>query len=393
MLELIDVRTLALSTAFMLMLMTVVMVLYQVQRKVYQGFNLWVWAQSLFALGFLIQGTRDFLPDIIAIIVGNGLLMAGFIFARRGYRKFFDRRPYNQRGDIIVPILSIVLLLVFTYWQDRVDIRSAILAFAICWMSFRSAWELSIGITKEMRAGAWFGAIFFWISVLVTAYRGFVAITRPEEIDIFASSWTNVSLFLFAVLIVMASSFSILMMTSTRLELELKSAQAEMALLAHTDHLTGLYNRRYFMEYAQREFIRARRFNQSVSILFADLDRFKKINDSYGHTIGDKVMARVGEIIQLHVRQIDLSARFGGEEFIVLLIQGSIETMPNIAERIRKAIETDTLDMNGQQIPFTISIGATSLQPDDRSIQDVIDRADKALYSAKKNGRNQVQIS
>ena len=147
------------------------------------------------------------------------------------------------------------------------------------------------------------------------------------------------------------------------------------------------------MEYAHREFIRARRFNQSVSILFADLDHFKEINDTYGHTIGDNVLKRTGEIIQAHVRQVDLSARFGGEEFIILLIQGTVETIPNIAERIWKAIETDTLKVDDQQIPYTISIGVTSLQPKDKSIQDVIDRADEALYLAKKNGRNQVQIN
>jgi diguanylate cyclase (GGDEF)-like protein len=392
-LELIDVRTLALSTAFMLMLMTVVMVLYQAQRKVYEGFNLWVWSQSMFALGFLIQGTRDFLPGLISIIGGNGMIMAGFIFARRGYRKFFNRHPFNQYDDVIVTALSIILLFVFSYWQDRVNIRSAILAFAVCWMSLRTAWELSIGITKEMRSGAWFGAIFFLIAGLITAYRGFVAITHPEQVDIFVSSWANVSVFLFAVLLVTASSFSILMLTSTRLEMELKSAQEEMELLAHTDHLTGLYNRRYFMEYAQREFIRARRFNQSVSILFADLDYFKEINDKYGHRIGDKVLKRTGEIIQSHVRQVDLSARFGGEEFIILLIQGTAETMPNVAERIWKAIEADILEVDNQQIPYTISIGVASLQAKDKSVQDVIDRADTALYHAKKSGRNQVQMS
>ena len=393
MLELIDIRTLALSTSLILMLLAVVMVLYQAQRKVYRGFNSWVWSQIMFALGFLLQGTRDFLPGLIFILGGNGAIFAGFIFARRGYRKFFNRKPFSQHDDVIIPMLAIVLLMIFTFWQDRLNIRTVIVSFAVCWMSLRIAWELSIGISKEMKAGAWFGAIFFVMAGVITANRGFTAIAHPAQADIFYPSWINVSVYMFAILLVSASTFSSIMLTSTRLEMELKSAQEEMALLAHTDHLTGLYNRRYFMEYAQREFVRARRFNQSVSILFADLDHFKEINDTYGHTIGDNVLKRVGEIVQSQVRQVDLSARFGGEEFIILLIQGTVETIPNIAYRIWKTIEDDTLEVDDRQIPYTISIGVTSLQPEDTSIQDVIDRADEALYRAKENGRNQVQLS
>ena len=393
MLNLIDIRTLALSSALTLMLLAVVMILYQAQRKVYRGFNSWVWAQSMFALGFLLLGARDLLPSFVPIIGGNGAILAGFVFARRGYRKFFSRQSFSQFDDIIIPTLSLVLLIIFTYWQDQLSYRTATVSLGVCWMSFRTTWELSVGITKEMRAGAWFGAIFFGVAGMMTAARGIAAITHPEQADVFISTWTNVSVYLFAILLVTASTVAAIMLTSTRLEMELKAAHEQMELLAHTDLLTGLYNRRYFMEYAQREFIRARRFNQSVSILFADLDRFKKINDTYGHAIGDDVLKRVGKVIQSHVRQVDLSARLGGEEFIILLIQGRGESLPNIAERLRHAIEKDTLEVNGQQIPYTISIGVTSLQPEDKSIQDVIDRADEALYRAKKNGRNQVQIS
>ena len=92
------------------------------------------------------------------------------------------------------------------------------------------------------------------------------------------------------------------MLTSTYLEMELKSAQDQMELFANTDLLTGLYNCRHFIESAQREFFRARRFNHTASVLFADLDRFKKINDTYGHSAGDAVLNRVGKIITSHVR-------------------------------------------------------------------------------------------
>ena len=104
------------------------------------------------------------------------------------------------------------------------------------------------------------------------------------------------------------------------------------------------------------------------------------------------VLKRVGEIIQSHVRQVDLSARLGGEEFIVLLIQGNENTNLTVAERIRKAIEDDIFELDTHQIRYTISIGVAALLPGDDSIQEVISRADEALYQAKENGRNQVNI-
>jgi len=205
----------------------------------------------MFAIGFLLLGTRGLLPGLIYIIAGNGALLAGFFFARQGYRKFFDRQPFTQRDDIIVPLLVVILLTIFTYWQDRIDIRTMAASFGACWMSLRIAWELSTGIAKEMRAGAWFGAAFFWLAGLITLTRGFTAIAQPEQVEFFLPSWTNVSIYIFAIFVIAASTFTSLMLTSTRLEMELRNAQTELEMLAHTDHLTGLNNRRYFVETAQ----------------------------------------------------------------------------------------------------------------------------------------------
>ena len=165
-----------------------------------------------------------------------------------------------------------------------------------------------------------------------------------------------------------------------------------MKLLANTDSLTGLYNRRYFTESAQRDFIRARRFNHSASVLFADLDHFKDINDTYGHSVGDAILIRTANIIHANVRQVDLSARLASEEFILLLIQSTENTILNAAERIKKAIEEDNFELDGHQINYTIIIGVAALCPDDISIQDLIDRADASLYRSRQNRRNQVQM-
>ena len=187
-----------------------------------------------------------------------------------------------------------------------------------------------------------------------THFRGITATTQPDQIEFFIPSWTNVSVYSFAIFLAAASTFTSIMLTSARPEMELKSTREQMKLLANTDSLTGLYNRRYFTESAQRDFIRARRFNHSASVLFADLDHFKDINDTYGHSVGDAIL--------------------------------------NATERIRKAIEEENFELDGHQINYTIIIGVAALCPDDKSIQDLIDRADAALYRSRKNGRNQVQM-
>lgn len=392
MLELIDIRTLAIGSVLILVILALVMILYQTQRKTYRGFRSWVWAQGMFALAYLAFGTRDILPDIFSIVLGNGMALTGFFFARQGFRKFFDRQPYTQRDNIIIPVFAILLLTLFTFQQNRVDIRMIVVGLSVAWMSFRIAYELFTGIPVEMRGGAWVGAVIFALAGIIALFRGITAMMHPEQVSFFSPTLTNISIYILAIFVGIASTFSAIMLTSTRLELELKTAQQQMELLAHTDPLTGLYNRRYFVESAQREFVRARRFKHTASVLFTDLDHFKQINDTYGHSVGDAVLTRVGKIISAHVRQVDLTARLGGEEFIVLLILGAEETLPNIADRIREAIERDVLELDGKTIRYTVSIGVAFLLPNDKSIQDLIDRADAALYRAKQNGRNQVQI-
>ena len=319
-------------------------------------------------------------------------MLVGFIYARQGYRNFFDRKLFIQRDDIIVPVLAILLVSFFTCWKNRIDIRTSVIAISVFWMSIRITQELSIGIPAEMKTGAWFGAFFFGLTGVIFLFRGITATTQPDQIEFFIPSWTNVSVYSFAIFLAAASTFTSIMLTGARPEMELKSTQEQMKLLANTDSLTGLYNRRYFTESAQRDFIRARRFNHSASVLFADLDHFKDINDTYGHSVGDAILIRTANIIHANVRQVDLSARLASEEFILLLIQSTENTILNAAERIKKAIEEDNFELDGHQINYTIIIGVAALCPDDISIQELIDRADASLYPSRENGRNQVQM-
>lgn len=171
---------------------------------------------------------------------------------------------------------------------------------------------------------------------------------------------------------------------------DLLAANRRLDELASTDGLTGVYNRRRFLELAQREREQAR--GGSVCIALFDLDRFKLINDTHGHLAGDAVIRGAIEVIKQHCRQGDLVGRYGGEEFVLCLPDTSLPLAREIAERICTALAATTVNHDGRAIPVTVSIGVAALRPGE-SIEQWLSRADKALYEAKRAGRNRCAIA
>ena len=156
-----------------------------------------------------------------------------------------------------------------------------------------------------------------------------------------------------------------------------------------TDELTMLYNRRYFDRCLRREMKRAERHQVPVSLLVLDLDDFKQINDNYGHSTGDMIMRKVGQILKLILRQEDYPCRFGGEEFAVVLPHTTPEQAGRVAERFREATEKE--DFNGVRV--TCSGGLASFPEHGSSGSEIFERADRALYEAKKAGKNRIILA
>lgn len=165
----------------------------------------------------------------------------------------------------------------------------------------------------------------------------------------------------------------------------------EMSRLATTDPLTGIANRRALMNAGEREFSRQLHYRNRLSVLMIDIDRFKYINDTFGHQTGDRVIRSVAEVMMSNVRTQDVIGRIGGEEFVTLLPETDCEGATVIAERLRSTVENaKILDENGMVVKFTISIGVATNGNEYNSFQQLLVRADKGLYSAKENGRNRV---
>jgi diguanylate cyclase (GGDEF)-like protein len=169
------------------------------------------------------------------------------------------------------------------------------------------------------------------------------------------------------------------------------NAERALEIASNTDPMTGVSNRRHFMELLSKELIRNDRFDNSTSFLMMDIDHFKKINDTYGHPTGDVAICTVVEIFQKNIRQSDIVARLGGEEFAILLPETDISSAVIIAERIRRKLENTVIkSLCETDFTITISIGAAEQPRGDLSGETLIRLSDNALYTAKSTGRNRV---
>lgn len=172
-----------------------------------------------------------------------------------------------------------------------------------------------------------------------------------------------------------------------------KMLQLELEKQAKTDALTGAYNRRFLYDEIKKEFSRFQRYKTPFSFVSMDIDQFKMINDNHGHDIGDSILKHISTVTSNSIRKNDVFARFGGEEFVVLLPNTRLNDGRLVAEKIRNKIHSNPLLQGNTEIPYTASIGVSQVIKEDECYEAIIKRADKALYQSKQAGRNRVNIA
>ncbi|HVC50355.1 MAG TPA: diguanylate cyclase [Burkholderiales bacterium] len=172
-----------------------------------------------------------------------------------------------------------------------------------------------------------------------------------------------------------------------------RQLEERLRQLARSDALSDLNNRSAFLDLAQKEFQRARRYDEPLSLMILDVDFFKRINDNYGHATGDETIRNIGQLLKNSIRNIDIAGRLGGEEFVILLPHATIEHSYEVAERFRQALTEIHIDTPQGPLRLTASIGLALCSKEDHSIEATLSRADKAMYTAKKSGRNQVKVA
>jgi diguanylate cyclase (GGDEF)-like protein len=174
---------------------------------------------------------------------------------------------------------------------------------------------------------------------------------------------------------------------------ELQEARDQLTLQANTDALTGLSSRRAWLGLATTEVARSRRYGLPVAVLMIDLDFFKRVNDTHGHSAGDDVLREFGEVLRRVARASDVAGRLGGEEFAILLPQTSAKEAMNVAARLAEFWRQTSVPTLAGVVKLSCSIGVSEAEATDSRIEDVLNRADLALYQAKRNGRDRVELA
>lgn len=181
------------------------------------------------------------------------------------------------------------------------------------------------------------------------------------------------------------------MFARVRAALREKERQDLLERWATTDPLTNISNRRFFFSETEREFERAKR-GSLMSLLLLDIDKFKQVNDEYGHIAGDQALISLANVLKTSFRKVDICGRFGGEEFIVCLPDTPLDASVEVAERLRQNINKQVIKSDKNDFHISVSIGITNYTTADKQLADMIKRADLALYRAKENGRNRVEV-
>lgn len=223
--------------------------------------------------------------------------------------------------------------------------------------------------------------------------RAIATMNKDNKVDpvVFSTRFTEVSM-LIGTFNCMANRTRLAMNGLKQEIARREEMEKALTMEATTDFLTGLANRRSFMERLKSEMARIRRYGGVGSLIMLDIDRFKSVNDSYGHNVGDQVLAGLGELLAGSVRECDLPGRIGGEEFLIFLSETSIDGAGCFAERVRKSIKGRPVTTEDGPVSFTVSIGVTQINKEDSSMDEVIARADRAMYRAKELGRDRVEI-
>jgi len=180
---------------------------------------------------------------------------------------------------------------------------------------------------------------------------------------------------------------------SLRLLSYLDQAEQRLQLLSNTDDLTQTYNRRYFIQFSEQELRRMQRYGETFSIAIVDIDNFKTINDRYGHLVGDQVLYSLSQLCRNYIRQVDVFARFGGDEFIFLFPHTNKEETRKGASRVFEKVSSTSMNIEGVKIQLLLSMGVAIYSQQTGGLDKLLAEADRALYRAKKSGGNRIVFS
>jgi diguanylate cyclase (GGDEF)-like protein len=360
---------------------------FQLNRRVAVS---WSIAWFCAAFGALLLYLEAQYPSFRVEGVVNLLITGSFVLLQRGV-DVFTGKPAGGRG--LIAVYAAGLLTIEGLRQLGADwqvLRVALFTLLVCWPLGETAlqilrWLKSQGRTSVAAALLTVSPLGFVILIFVTRFVLVLSGTATAALRFNQGSDFDLLMSLAFLLLLGGFNFSLASLVLGRLISMLRT-------LSDTDQLTGLFNRRVMMRRLDNEHARYRRGGPGFSMLMLDVDHFKRINDTYGHGVGDQVLVGLARVLGSCTRQIDTLARTGGEEFMLLMPQTDRHGALVRAQRLCDAVANARLTTDAGELAITISVGAASVQVSDQTDDRLVSRADAALYRAKDGGRNRVEI-
>ncbi len=340
------------------------------------------WGAALLVYAAAIGGfaLRGYVPGIVSVTVPNALAATGGYLTLRCARIFRGIEAREAAGLALLAA-GIVALAWFDLVRPDLVARTAILSFLNAWFALRAGW-LVAGAPARGLAARFLAGLLFVLSALM-AVRGANALVTGLPSGYLASNGYYSVLLLAYLAAGIAGTIGILLS-----EIEMLTRGLER--VAKVDMLTEIPNRRGLLAEFERELSRAQRQATPLALVLMDLDHFKRINDELGHPAGDALLREVVKRIVASVREHDVLGRFGGEEFALIVPGGDREAAASTAERVREAVEARPFEVEGRDMTATLSAGIAVLGEDGADWDALVGAADRALYEAKRRGRNRV---
>lgn len=342
--------------------------------------NLWIRGMLIQPAAFFLYAMGAHLPALYSVVLANALLLIAFAHQMHALRVFNARtdRRLAMAGIGATAMLAVVLM---TYLWPSLQGRIAVMSSAIALLALFGVCAIYLGGQRIGRPGHLI-AVFLLAGIGIMLAR----IALPP-VSAAATLMTYSPLqgvvFTYAALLPVVTTTAFMLMCGDRVN-------ANLTRLATIDPLTGVYNRRTMSELAVRAITNAQRHSQDLAVLALDVDHFKRINDEFGHEAGDQALCTIVDLLRSELRSADVVSRLGGEEFVVVLPQTGEQQARELAERIRRRIAESAFMVSGWPAPLRVSIGVAALSPSLNAFDALLRAADRALYTAKRAGRNRV---
>ena len=381
----LDVNTLFMVTIYVEAILGLLLLFVWVQNTAIQAVAWWGFAHLIRAGSIVLFGMYGSAPDLITIDLANALLFTSFAVTWTGAR-VFDGRPAEPVYLVTGAVLWLLICRLPVLADDAIDIRSMIATGIITTYIWLTAYEFWRG-RSEALVSRWPAIFMLFVHGSLFLLRTPLIAMLPWSVTnrVYGSVWLTVLSFE-ALLFTISIAFILLAMAKERTELRHRTA-------AMVDPLTGIANRRSFMQDAAQLAKRHTAHPRPTAVLLVDLDHFKSINDRFGHALGDRALEVFAFTARQSVRSTDLLGRLGGEEFAAVLADTSRDKAMMVAERIRASFAQAALEVDNRPVGATVSIGLVHCQDPVLDVHELLAQADQALYCAKENGRNRVEVA